>query len=435
MPRYVRDHRALLAGDGLRWNARLETGAAAVVTYGYATWGDTAVTRMSAADRADVERALDLYEAACGVRFVEVDAHPSIRITARPKIYSLSLGDYAAGRAYYPKVDADGDQHVATLTMSQKYGPLDVGTYMFMAVLHELGHAMGLKHPHAGRLRLAEDVDDSDATVMSYVQTGSNATDLRAMDVEALQHLYGPSAEDLHVRWHARSGWLVLGASDADDAVTGAARNTLARLRGGDDAYAGAQRKDLALGAAGDDSLLGGGGADRLLGGGGADGLSGEGGRDHLSGGAGADRLSGGDAADALFGGAGDDRLFGGRGDDVLAGGAGSDGVHGGAGADSLVADDGFDMLDGGRGDDALTLRAGGGRLVFADGDGVDAIAGLDAATVIDLRGHAGAAAIGDAEALAAALVATGGGFRLDLGADALLFEGDLAPEAAQFLV
>lgn len=65
-------------------------------------------------------------------------------------------------------------------------------------LLHEIGHAIGLKHPHdvvgPHTETLAPSVDNINQTVMSYnyVQPGTSV--LGPLDVAALQYLYGPAS-------------------------------------------------------------------------------------------------------------------------------------------------------------------------------------------------------------------------------------------------
>ncbi|WP_051340653.1 matrixin family metalloprotease [Azospirillum halopraeferens] len=152
--------------------------------------------------------------------------------------------------------------------------------------LHEIGHVLGLSHPHQHHLGLD---GDHSLTVMSYVGTAEGHFPAMPgpVDVAAVQRLYGFDRE-----------------------LTG---------DGSGAPLAGGPGYDLIRGSAADDTILGHQGADILYG--------------H----AGDDVIHGGRDDDTLFGGRGDDLLMGGAGDDVLHGGTGNDTLDGGTGADLFV--------------------------------------------------------------------------------------------------
>src|SRR6185369_519335 len=67
----------------------------------------------------------------------------------------------------------------------------NVGDSGFVTLLHEIGHALGLKHPFESPL-LPSAENTTANTLMSYTRVGNgNATDLAAFDIAALQYLYG----------------------------------------------------------------------------------------------------------------------------------------------------------------------------------------------------------------------------------------------------
>lgn len=114
--------------------------------------------------------------------------------------------------------------------------------------VHEIGHALGLKHPFEGDVILDSGLDDTDHTVMSYRGYGPK---LGPIDIAAIRSRYGCSASDgSHV---AAWSW---------DAAT----DTLAQIGGnGADTIRGVASADLMRGAGGDDRLSGGAGNDIFL--------------------------------------------------------------------------------------------------------------------------------------------------------------------------
>ncbi|MDB2460998.1 M10 family metallopeptidase C-terminal domain-containing protein [Planktomarina temperata] len=85
---------------------------------------------------------------------------------------------------------------------------LGKGTYEFLTLLHEIGHAMGLGHPHIGGAQtLQPELDFVNYTVMSYEEpdwayfgSGSDryitiSDSLMVYDIQALQYMYGANTD------------------------------------------------------------------------------------------------------------------------------------------------------------------------------------------------------------------------------------------------
>lgn len=288
-------------------------------------------------------------------------------------------------------------------------------------IIHELGHALGLKHPFEGSTRLSGDEDSHKYTVMSYDENpdhGWGEDSLQLYDIFALQHIWGandnkgsgdnrytgPRNKSVDVIWDT-GGKDTLDASDRNDDVqldlregefsqfsdlddVAIAYGTViedAKGGDGDDKLTGNGDDNVLDGAAGDDTLSGNGGNDilrgrdgkdklsghadddRIYGGDGKDQLEGNKGKDNLNGGDGSDNLDGGSGRDELSGNKCDDTLRGGDGSDTLDGGSGKDRLYGGKSSDKLDGDEGSDHMRGGGGDDDLKGDRGEDRL---DGDG-----------------------------------------------------------------
>jgi Ca2+-binding RTX toxin-like protein len=158
-------------------------------------------------------------------------------------------------------------------------------------LLHEIGHALGFKHPFEGDPTLDPSFDNHTYTIMSY--TGTTPGTLGIFDLQAIEHVYGNSASD---------GTQV--ASWSWDSV-----NRVLTQTGfaGDDRILGVSVRDVINGAAGIDWIGGFQGNDQLTGGSGHDSLFGNEGNDTLNGGSENDWLDGGTGTDTMVGGAGDD--------------------------------------------------------------------------------------------------------------------------------
>ncbi|MEI4889623.1 reprolysin-like metallopeptidase, partial [Klebsiella pneumoniae] len=91
---------------------------------------------------------------------------------------------------------------------------LQPGTPGYWTALHEIGHAIGLKHPFDDPVLKASE-DDNANTVMSYTDKG-NLSQLGPFDVAAAQHVYGtPEAKAAApVRWFQGPGGSMLIVAD-----------------------------------------------------------------------------------------------------------------------------------------------------------------------------------------------------------------------------
>lgn len=200
------------------------------------------------------------------------------------------------------------------------------GTYAALTLIHEIGHALGLKHPFSEPDSTGDSAtppylvgaEDSTAwTVMSYDSNAAQyAFEYSPLDIAALQYLYGPSPSS-----RAGNDTYTVSASAANFVWDGAGVDLL-------DASALTQAATLYLtpgywgfvGTAADATITSpgqvtvnfGSTIENLKGSAQADHLYGNASGNAIEGGAGSDVLQGWDGSDTLTGGLGDDTLYGG---------------------------------------------------------------------------------------------------------------------------
>jgi serralysin len=309
---------------------------------------------------------------------------------------------------------------------------LKLGGAAFETLLHEIGHGLGLAHPHDGGgdgqrfpgVLLSSDLGDNQLnqgvwTIMSYNRGWNGAKKITsgvggvmtpmALDIAAIQAIYGanttyrPGADAYYLPVSnavgANAGWSCLWDTGGNDTIIAEVATTnvtidlrdaplvgpnaggyISRIAGVSGGFTIAHGVVIenAIGGLADDTLRGndaanvlngGSGDDSLNGAGGNDRLFGEFGNDTLAGGSGNDSLVGEWGADSMDGGSGSDTLLGGGDADLLAAGGDNDFLSGGPGADTLRAGTGNDIATGDDGDDSVAGNEGNDNLAGGEGD------------------------------------------------------------------
>lgn len=283
------------------------------------------------------------------------------------------------------------------------YTAPEPGAHEWRTHLHEIGHALGLKHGHAdegtGYGVLPAAMDGFEYSLMTYrnhpgsgigIPYGTDSAPQTYMmaDIAALQYLYGADFDtnsgNTTYRWTPGSSRTWVDGAVAIDPDGGRIFATIWDGGGTDTYDLGAYATDLMLDLRpGKHSLFSSAQAADLGGGVSAKGniynaLQYEGDKrsliENARGGSGDDTITGNAGRNALFGNNGKDVLDGLAGKDKLAGGGGGDILKGGGGNDRLLGAAGGDRLDGGGGRDSLTGGKGGDVFVFARGYGKDVV-------------------------------------------------------------
>ncbi len=415
------DPSALLSGD--YWGGIEVTGQPVIVTYSFATSapaydssvpgfnanGDTAATfqAFTPAEQAQAIQALNAWSSVSGIVFVQVDAgqgdinfqNVDLSTTTYTEaggigFYPFGVWDYASYPNFTADLSASGDVFMNTQFQAAD-GSVEYGT-----LLHEIGHAIGLKHP-------TEDVvdgvaqpapvdhdqvlasDDPSLTIMA--ESGDDGT-LQALDKAAAAEIYGPAGTGgVYTDSASGSNSVSQWSWDAtSETLTQTAVDTTATSGTTGETIIGTSVNDVITGSAGDDRLFGLDGSNTLIGGDGNDSLYGGPDTNTLIGGAGDDTYyvsstattivenpgegddavistvsftlpdnveqlqvsgegltaTGNDQGDRIYGdGTFGTTLIGGTGDDYMVGGSGNDTLEGGGGRDIMYGQDGADTF------------------------------------------------------------------------------------------
>jgi len=385
----VSDYTALLTDAS--WNGTGVTGRGVFLTYSFETAAQSylgggfsaaflnSFAGLSAAERTSARAALDMWAQASGIVFFEA---PAGQGDIRFGKYNFALApeglQSSGGFANYPDVFLGPVSLTEGLAAGDIFLPRAFQASDYV-LLHEIGHALGLKHTTEGLVTLSAAVDNTDNSVLSYnAGAGGLASRLGPLDIAAIRFVYGPaSADGAHVAswsWDATSLILTQAGAGGGDTLLGV---------GVRDLISGGSGADVIGGMNGADSLMGGDGGDRLYGSFGSDSVAGGAGDDQIQGGDGTNYLRGDEGADSILGGAGFDDINGNMGDDTAASGGGDDWVVGGRDNDSLTGSAGQNLVygnigndtcDGGEGNDIV--RGGQDNDILFGGGGADFVSG-----------------------------------------------------------
>jgi Ca2+-binding RTX toxin-like protein len=395
---------ALYGGE--RWGT---FGAPVTLTYGFLTselgtdstaHGSSGFYALTEEQEDLVRDALDAWAAVTPITFVEQEGAlaANLRFGANDQPESSGYAQYPTGGDIYY-------DHAAGFNGK--------------TLIHEIGHALGLKHPFEDGAVLDPEEDHASNTIMSY----DGFSDVLGMfDIASIQYLYGPDGTVRNgATTYSFSGDRLIWDGGGVDTFSATAQTQAVHIDINDGRWnwIGTQsdsilddgqafisyntRIEKALGGAGADTIIGNELNNTLTGNGGADTISGGAGNDTLAGGGGADRLVGEAGNDVYKTGAGDvvvetlnagvDRvesasnhilaahvenltltgsanlkgtgntlgnsIIGNTGNNTLTGGLGNDTLEGGAGADSLNGGGGNDVLVWDQGDIAAAGSTG----------------------------------------------------------------------------
>ncbi|MGV3549561.1 M10 family metallopeptidase [Rhizobium sp.] len=295
------------------------------------------------------------------------------------------------------------------------------GNYAWQTVMHEMGHAVGLKHGHEGLNGfgvLPSNYDTLEKSIMTYRTFEGGATTgytyehwgapqtFMMADIAALQYMYGAdfetNSDDTVYSWRQGQGDTWVNGSRAIDAggkiifatiwdgggidtydLSGFKSRLNINLEPGEaSVFNDGQLSNLGRGhkASGNiyNALQYQGDARSLI----ENAIGGKG-ADTITGNAADNRLVGGKNSDKLYGHDGNDTLVGGQGRDYLSGDAGNDILYGRRDNDKLYGGPGDDTLYGGHGADTFIFKGDAGNDTIMDfRNGQDKIAIYTEATV-----------------------------------------------------
>ena len=273
---------------------------------------------------------------------IDVFFRPSSVVSAQNVMsFSYNSQENSGGYAYYPSKNFTGsDVLLATKEYSKNLSDGAFGSYL---LIHEIGHALGLKHPFSapdangdvGDPPYLPPLEDNTLwTMMSYNENQEQfKLEFRYLDIAALQYIYGPSKNsrmhnDEYIISEYKPNFIWDGYGIDNINASSSSRGVNINLNPGHWGFVGYSKAEKITspgqitvnfgtfienlqGSNHDDFLVGNELGNIIFGNAGLDGLQGLDGGDQIFGGAGADTLLGGLGADTLEGGSGEDTFSG----------------------------------------------------------------------------------------------------------------------------
>ncbi len=199
---------AIAAGGDWRWNANGALGSSAALSYSFVTQapaagvGAVGFRAFSAAEQQVVRDILASTSRLAGITFFELAETGSVTGQMR---FGVSQQADTKGVSWLPNQSGAGALAGDVWMDVESMLALSPGSEGHAALLHEIGHALGLRHPRnadvgdAWAVQLREADDRSAFTVMSALASpdGLFRSEWGSLDVLALRYLYGTRTANL----------------------------------------------------------------------------------------------------------------------------------------------------------------------------------------------------------------------------------------------
>jgi hypothetical protein len=247
-----------LLDTGPDWNYLTPAGNTLYYTFSIASGNETGQTGQEGftlAQQVATRTALDYISKLTGIQFAETvngtDAQIHLcnvnlqgsNVTGLCSWYS----SYTYSGAQLVDYDADAYVYLDNAEWFSQNRNLTPGGYGYETLLHELGHALGLKHPFDDSIHLPASQDNTSNTLMSYTSMGGAHASYAQYDIAALNWLYGGDGLGGALGINSTTGARYITGTSGVDTLTGTAANDKLEGDGGNDMIDGGLGFDTAV--------------------------------------------------------------------------------------------------------------------------------------------------------------------------------------------
>jgi serralysin len=339
---------------------------------------------LSKDDQDNFRSALSLWSEVANITFKEITEKSTSVGDIRVAFSEAVKQEGFSGWAYLPVTDSNAQS--GDIWLHPDDTNYSIGTRNYLTLVHEIGHAIGLKHPFdqdpENNQTLKSKFDSTQYTVMSYTDYEDagfiysksisreifvvQPTTVMLYDIAAIQFLYGANTttrtgNDIYTFSNSQGELKTIwdaGGTDSFDLSNQEISQTI-NLNAGEFSSLGIRQKSTSknLTEAVDNVAI----AYTVE-------------IENAVGGSGDDVIMGNSLKNSLAGGAGNDTISARAGDDTVGGGVGNDSISGGGGNDTLLGNEGNDTLIGGKGNDTYSVNSLTDVVTERANEGVDTI-------------------------------------------------------------
>jgi hypothetical protein len=252
------NHIDALLDTGPDWNYLTPAGNTLYYTFSVLSGneaGQTGQEGFTLAQQVAARTAFDYISKLTGIQFVETvngtDAQIHLCNTDLQGSNVTGLCSWHSSYTYsgtnVVSYEADAYVYLDNVEWFSQNHNLNPGGYGYETLLHELGHALGLKHPFDDSIHLPASQDNTNNTLMSYTSVGGAHSTYSQYDIAALNWLYGTDGLGGALGINSTTGARYLTGTSGTDTLTGTAANDTLEGDGGNDMIDGGSGTDTAV--------------------------------------------------------------------------------------------------------------------------------------------------------------------------------------------